>query len=68
MTGGIPGNSGNCMKPGEHCVYILECRDKTYYTGYTNNLDKRVKAHGLGTGAKVYAREGTVYCGLYHPL
>lgn len=33
-------------------VYILECCDKTLYTGYTNNLEKRVNAHNLKKGAK----------------
>ncbi len=26
-------------------VYILECRDKSLYTGITNNLEKRLKDH-----------------------
>lgn len=26
-------------------VYILECVDKTYYIGCTNNLNKRLKQH-----------------------
>jgi putative endonuclease len=34
-------------------VYILECADKTLYTGYTNDLDKRLKNHNESkTGAK----------------
>ena len=33
-------------------IYILECSDKTLYTGYTNNLENRVKAHNEGKGAK----------------
>lgn len=33
-------------------VYILECSDKTLYTGYTNDLEKRVKTHNEGKGAK----------------
>ncbi|MBO4776581.1 MAG: GIY-YIG nuclease family protein [Lachnospiraceae bacterium] len=33
-------------------VYILECADKTLYTGYTNDLEKRLKAHNEGKGAK----------------
>ena len=33
-------------------IYILECSDKTLYTGYTNDLEKRVKAHNEGKGAK----------------
>ena len=33
-------------------TYILECRDGTYYTGWTNNLEKRLKDHNDGKGAK----------------
>lgn len=34
-------------------VYILECADKTLYTGYTNDLKKRILTHNnLKTGAK----------------
>jgi len=32
--------------------YILRCSDNTLYTGYTNDLDKRLKAHNSGNGAK----------------
>ena len=34
------------------CVYILECNDGTLYTGWTNDIDKRIKAHKDGKGAK----------------
>ena len=33
-------------------VYILECSDGSYYTGWTNDLDKRIKTHNKGKGAK----------------
>ncbi len=33
-------------------VYVLECRNGTYYTGFTNNLENRIKLHNKGTGAK----------------
>lgn len=33
-------------------IYILECSDNTLYTGYTNDLDNRIKVHNLGKGAK----------------
>lgn len=33
-------------------TYILKCSDDTLYTGWTNHLEKRVKAHSLGKGAK----------------
>ena len=33
-------------------VYILRCKDRTLYTGSTNNLEKRLKAHNeLKSGA-----------------
>ena len=28
-------------------IYILECSDKSYYVGSTNNLEKRLKQHNL---------------------
>ncbi len=40
-------------KIGYFYVYILECSDGSYYTGYTNDLEKRVKEHnGTKRGAK----------------
>lgn len=33
-------------------TYILKCSDNTYYTGWTNNLEKRLKDHNDGKGAK----------------
>jgi putative endonuclease len=33
-------------------VYLIECSDTTYYCGVTNNLDKRIKVHNSGKGAK----------------
>jgi len=39
-------------------VYILRCSDDTLYTGITNDLNKRIKKHNEGTGAK-YTRGRT---------
>lgn len=41
-------------------VYILECYDhrKSLYTGITNNLEKRLKAHFNNTGAKFTRGKG----------
>ena len=36
----------------ENYTYILRCADGTYYCGSTNNLDRRLKAHNEGKGAK----------------
>ncbi|MGL4740405.1 MAG: GIY-YIG nuclease family protein [Sarcina sp.] len=33
-------------------VYIVECSDGTLYTGWTNNIDARLKKHNSGKGAK----------------
>lgn len=33
-------------------TYILKCSDGSYYTGWTVDLDKRLRAHNNGTGAK----------------
>lgn len=33
-------------------VYIVQCSDRTLYTGCTNDLDNRVKNHNAGNGAK----------------
>ena len=35
-----------------NCTCIVRCSDGTLYTGWTNDLDKRVKAHNEGKGAK----------------
>ena len=33
-------------------VYILRCSDGTLYSGWTNDLEARVKTHNAGKGAK----------------
>lgn len=33
-------------------LYILQCRDGTLYTGITDDLERRLKAHRAGKGAK----------------
>lgn len=33
-------------------TYIVECSDGTLYTGWTNDIEKRMKAHNQGKGAK----------------
>lgn len=39
-------------------TYILECSDGTYYTGWTNDIDKRIKTHNAQKGGK-YTRTRT---------
>ncbi|OGY45770.1 MAG: hypothetical protein A3A24_01990 [Candidatus Buchananbacteria bacterium RIFCSPLOWO2_01_FULL_46_12] len=35
-------------------VYILECSDRSYYTGITSNLDKRLYEHNQGFDRSCY--------------
>jgi len=39
-------------------TYILRCSDNTLYTGWTNDIEKRLEAHNQGQGAK-YTRGRT---------
>jgi len=41
-------------------TYILRCNDGNLYTGWTNNLEKRLKAHNEGKGAKYTKGRGPV--------
>lgn len=42
-----------CILYMQYHIYILECSDKTLYTGWTTDIQKRVLAHNtLKTGAK----------------
>lgn len=43
-------------RKGKFYVYIVECSDGTYYTGYTPNIKKRLELHNAGKGAK-YTRD-----------
>ena len=40
------------MEEKQNITYILKCSDGTLYTGWTNNLEKRLKEHNAGQGAK----------------
>lgn len=35
-------------------VYVLECSDRSYYTGVTNNVERRIAEHNCGMDAKSY--------------
>lgn len=36
----------------DHFIYILQCNDGTLYTGYTVDIERRIKLHETGKGAK----------------
>ena len=46
-------------------VYILRCGDGSLYTGWTNDLERRVEAHSAGRGAK-YTRSRLPVKMVYH--
>lgn len=52
-------------KGNSHYFYVLECSDTSYYAGYTNQLEKRIKTHNAGKGAKYTRARGPVKCIYY---
>lgn len=44
----------------EHYFYVLSCRDGSLYAGYTNNIERRIKQHNEGKGAKYTKGRGPV--------
>ncbi len=36
----------------KHYMYVLECADGTWYTGYAVDVERRIAAHNAGRGAK----------------
>jgi len=41
-------------------LYIVQCNDRTFYTGITDNLERRIEEHNLGKGAKYTRGRGPV--------
>jgi putative endonuclease len=48
------------MENNEHYFYVLTCKDGTLYGGYTNNLERRIRLHNEGKGAKYTRGRGPV--------
>lgn len=49
-------------RSNKHTFYVLECKDGSYYAGYTNDLKKRVDVHNSGKGAKYTKARLPVLC------
>ncbi len=49
-------------------VYILECSDKTYYIGYTTNLEKRIHQHNFHKSAARYTKTRRPVVLKYHEM
>lgn len=41
-------------------TYILKCKDESLYTGWTNDIEHRIKMHNAGKGAKYTRGRGPV--------
>lgn len=50
-----------------HLVYILVCRDGTFYTGYTTDLMRRLNVHNKKQGARYTQSRLPVYL-VYHEV
>jgi putative endonuclease len=48
-------------------TYILQCCDGTYYTGWTNDLEKRLQTHNEGRGGK-YTRSRVPVTLVYYEI
>ena len=46
-------------------TYILQCSDDSLYTGWTNNLEHRIKQHNAGRGGKYTRSRLPVKLGYY---
>ena len=49
----------------KYYLYVLECKDSTLYTGYTNDVERRVAVHNSGKGAKYTKARVPVTC-IFH--
>ncbi len=47
-----PARDGTAAAEPPWFVYILECRDGSFYTGVTNNLERRQHQHNDGTASR----------------
>ena len=52
-SGGVKSEAGGVTN---RYVYIVECSDKTLYTGWTGNVEKRIQEHNSGGKGARYTR------------
>ena len=56
----LPKPKNDVKSDGVFWVYMVKCKFGTYYTGWTNDLEKRILAHNEGRGAKYLRGKGPV--------
>jgi putative endonuclease len=49
-------------------VYIVQCADGSYYTGITNNVDRRVNEHNAGINPKAFTYGRRPVSLVYHEI
>ncbi len=49
----------------DYAVYILRCADGSYYTGMTNDVDRRMHEHTVGLNRTCYTYERRPVCLVY---
>ncbi len=55
LKDGYPGSSGTGSAAGSEqpwFVYIMECKDGSFYTGITNDIERRQQQHNDGTASR----------------
>jgi putative endonuclease len=48
------------------CIYIVQCNDGSFYTGITNNLERRLQEHNQGRAGAKYTRSRRPVSLVYH--
>ncbi|WP_077620139.1 GIY-YIG nuclease family protein [Bacillus sinesaloumensis] len=48
------------MGTNKHFFYVVECKDGTFYAGYTKDVEERLKKHNEGKGAKYTRGRGPI--------
>jgi putative endonuclease len=54
------------METNKHFFYVLKCKDGSLYAGYTTDLNRRVRMHNEGKGAKYTRGRGPVSLVFFH--
>lgn len=49
-------------------VYIMQCNDGSYYTGWTTDIERRLEEHNLGTASKYTRGRRPVKCVYYEEI
>ncbi|WP_453992568.1 GIY-YIG nuclease family protein [Bacillus nitroreducens] len=48
------------METNKHYFYVVECKDGSFYAGYTTDVEERLKKHNEGKGAKYTRGRGPI--------